>query len=139
MGIAQFWEVLTEFPKDLIQAKLENEKAAARQLKVQKELERRQAMKAKRVKNKQRKEKGVFERYKEERAGDVDDIVARFKKNKEQNSQRGRGSRSRRTSQFRKRRKGDLRVGGRKKSPSASSISPQHTTPRSIAKTVDRR
>merc|ERR1712032_1199491 len=132
MGIAQFWEVLTEFPKDLIQAKLENEKAAARQLKVQKELERRQAMKAKRVKNKKRKEKGVFERYKEERAGDVDDIVARFKKNKEQNihSQRASrlGSRSRRTSQFRKRRKGDLRLGGRKLGktrPADSSISPQ--------------
>lgn len=111
--VAEFWEVLSTFPHDLVQAKVENELVAAKLLKAQKELERKQAMKAKRVQNRKRREKGVFERYAEARAGDVDEIVARFKKNKqasqEASRQRGRG-RNRRASQFRSKKKVDLRM-----------------------------
>ena len=106
--VAKFWEVLTAFSRDLLHAKTENEEEKARIERAQKELERKQALQAKRTKNKKR-EKGVFERYAEERAGDVDDIVARFKRQKEMSRQRVRGNRNRRASQFRNRRKGDLK------------------------------
>ena len=108
--IAKFWEVLSAFPKDLLDAQTENEEAKAKAIKAEKELARKQALLAKREKKKMQREKGVFERYAEERGGDVDDIVARFKQRQEESRQRGRGNRSRRASQFRNRKKGDLRV-----------------------------
>ena len=111
--VSEFWDVLSTFPRDLSEANEQNELAKAKLLKAQKELERKQAMQAKRVKNRKRREKGVFERYAEARAGDVDDIVARFKKNKqasqEASRQRGRGNRNRRASNFRSKKKVNLR------------------------------